>query len=67
MRVQPDGVFVFNEYVGATYNVYPHKQLNIINRLLRAIAPSCAKTTNSNKPPWSSRFGTTLQNRCARH
>jgi len=35
----PDGVFVFNEYVGACYNVYPRKQLDIVNRLLRAIAP----------------------------
>ncbi len=35
----PGGVFVFNEYVGATYNIYPHKQLKIINRLLKAIAP----------------------------
>jgi O-antigen biosynthesis protein len=35
----PGGVFVFNEYVGATYNIYPQKQLKIINRLLQAIAP----------------------------
>jgi SAM-dependent methyltransferase len=34
-----DGVFVFNEYVGPSYNVYPRKQLDIINRLLQAIAP----------------------------
>ncbi len=35
----PDGVFVFNEYVGPCYNIYPRKQLDVINRLLRAIAP----------------------------
>ncbi len=35
----PGGVFVFNEYVGPAYQVYPRKQLNIVNRLLRAIAP----------------------------
>jgi SAM-dependent methyltransferase len=35
-----DGVFVFNEYVGPCYNVYPHEQLDIINRLLQAIAPA---------------------------
>jgi O-antigen biosynthesis protein len=34
-----DGVFVFNEYVGPCYNVYPHEQLDVINRLLQAIAP----------------------------
>jgi O-antigen biosynthesis protein len=34
------GVFVFNEYVGPTYQVYPQKQLNIVNRLLRAMAPA---------------------------
>jgi SAM-dependent methyltransferase len=34
-----DGVFVFNEYVGPSYNIYPRKQLDIINRLLRAISP----------------------------
>jgi O-antigen biosynthesis protein len=35
----PDGVFVFNEYVGPCYNIYPRKQLAVINRLLAAIAP----------------------------
>ena len=35
----PDGVFVFNEYVGPCYNIYPREQLEIVNRLLRAIAP----------------------------
>jgi SAM-dependent methyltransferase len=35
----PGGVFVFNEYVGPCYNIYPEGQLDIINRLLRAIAP----------------------------
>jgi O-antigen biosynthesis protein len=35
----PGGVFVFNEYVGPSYQVYPPEQLNIVNRLLRAIAP----------------------------
>jgi len=34
-----DGVFVFNEYVGPCYNVYPSEQLDVINRLLEAIAP----------------------------
>ena len=33
------GVFVFNEYVGPCYNVYPREQLDVINRLLQAIAP----------------------------
>jgi O-antigen biosynthesis protein len=33
-----DGVFVFNEYVGPCYNIYPRKQLDIVNRLLRAIS-----------------------------
>ncbi len=32
-------MFVFNEYVGPCYNVYPHEQLDVINRLLQAIAP----------------------------
>ena len=31
----PDGFFVFNEYVGPCYNIYPRKQLDVINRLLR--------------------------------
>ena len=35
-----DGVFVFNEYVGPSYNVYPHEQLDVVNRLLQAIAPN---------------------------
>ena len=35
----PDGVFVFNEYVGPCYNIYPREQLEIVNRLLGAIAP----------------------------
>lgn len=34
-----DGVFVFNEYVGPCYNIYPRKQLDVVNRLLRAISP----------------------------
>jgi SAM-dependent methyltransferase len=34
-----DGVFVFNEYVGPCYQVYPSEQLDVVNRLLRAIAP----------------------------
>jgi O-antigen biosynthesis protein len=34
-----DGVFVFNEYVGPSYNVYPREQLDVVNRLLQAIAP----------------------------
>ncbi|HZW30859.1 MAG TPA: class I SAM-dependent methyltransferase [Isosphaeraceae bacterium] len=34
-----DGVFVFNEYVGPCYNIYPRGQLEIVNRLLGAIAP----------------------------
>jgi SAM-dependent methyltransferase len=34
-----DGVFVFNEYVGPCYNLYPRKQLDVVNRLLQAIAP----------------------------
>jgi O-antigen biosynthesis protein len=37
--LQPNGVFVFNEYVGPCYNVYPKDRLKIINRLLKAIAP----------------------------
>jgi SAM-dependent methyltransferase len=37
--LEPDGVFVLNEYVGPSYNIYPRKQLDIVNRLLRAIAP----------------------------
>jgi len=37
--LKPDGAFVFNEYVGATYNLYPPKQVAIVNRLLDAIAP----------------------------
>jgi len=37
--LRPDGVFVFNEYVGPCYNIYPRHQLTIVNRLLRAIAP----------------------------
>jgi hypothetical protein len=32
-------VFVFNEYVGPSYNVYPREQLDVVNRLLQAIAP----------------------------
>jgi hypothetical protein len=35
----PDGVFVFNEYVGPSYNIYPREQLDVINRLLGAISP----------------------------
>ncbi len=35
----PNGVFVFNEYVGPCFNIYPRKQLGIVNRLLRAISP----------------------------
>jgi SAM-dependent methyltransferase len=35
----PDGVFVFNEYVGPCYNIYPREQLDVVNRLLQAIAP----------------------------
>jgi O-antigen biosynthesis protein len=42
--LEPDGAFVFNEYVGASYNIYPPKQLNIINRLLKAIAPELRKS-----------------------
>src|SRR5207248_4246019 len=37
--LSPDGLFVFNEYVGACYNIYPREQLEVVNRLLRAIAP----------------------------
>ena len=40
MRLTSDGVFVFNEYVGPSYNVYPHEQLDVVNRLLQAIAPN---------------------------
>jgi SAM-dependent methyltransferase len=39
-----DGVFVFNEYVGPCYNVYPRKQLEVVNRLLRAIAPGLRRS-----------------------
>jgi SAM-dependent methyltransferase len=35
----PQGLFVFNEYVGPCYNVYPKYQLDVINRLLQALAP----------------------------
>jgi SAM-dependent methyltransferase len=34
-----DGVFVFNEYVGPCYIVFPREQLEIVNRLFEAIAP----------------------------
>jgi O-antigen biosynthesis protein len=34
-----NGVFVFNEYVGPCYQVYPSEQLDVVNRLLQAIAP----------------------------
>jgi len=37
--LSPEGVFVFNEYAGACYNVYPPAQLEMVNRLLRALAP----------------------------
>lgn len=37
--LKPEGYFVFNEYVGATYNLYPRRQVEIVNRLLDAIAP----------------------------
>ncbi len=37
--LSPDGVFVFNEYVGPCYNIYPRKQIDIVNRLLKAIDP----------------------------
>jgi SAM-dependent methyltransferase len=40
----PDGVFVFNEYVGPTYNIYPREQLDIINRLLEAISPELRRS-----------------------
>jgi SAM-dependent methyltransferase len=36
--LSPNGVFVFNEYVGPSYNIYPRKQLEIVNRLLQAIS-----------------------------
>jgi SAM-dependent methyltransferase len=39
-----DGVFVFNEYVGPCYNIYPEKQLDVINRLLGAISPEFRRT-----------------------
>jgi SAM-dependent methyltransferase len=39
-----DGVFVFNEYVGPCYNVYPKEQLDVVNRLLRAIAPNLRRS-----------------------
>jgi O-antigen biosynthesis protein len=42
--LEPDGVFVFNEYVGPSYTIYPPKQLKIINRLLQAIAPELRKS-----------------------
>lgn len=35
----PSGVLVFNEYVGACYNIYGAKQVAIINSFLRAIPP----------------------------
>ena len=36
----PDAVFVLNEYIGACYNLYPPRQVAMINRLLNAIPAS---------------------------
>jgi SAM-dependent methyltransferase len=37
--LKPEGYFIVNEYVGACYNIYPKRQIDIINRLLRHIPP----------------------------
>jgi hypothetical protein len=34
-----EGRLIFNEYVGACYNIYPSKQVSVINRLLGALHP----------------------------
>ena len=38
--LESDGYFIVNEYVGACYNIYPARQLQLINRLLEKLPAS---------------------------
>ena len=42
-----DGYFVLNEYVGACFNIYPPRQVEIVNRLLAALPAHLKKSADA--------------------